>query len=54
MRGKNERRSQIFGVKSRKEDESTEASPKVAQTLRPILVTGERLIAVDPGMRDDS
>lgn len=36
------------------EDESTEASPKVAllQTLRPILVTGKRLVAVDPGMRD--
>ena len=36
------------------EDKSTKASPKVASlpTLRPILVTGKRLIAVDPGMRD--
>lgn len=36
------------------EDKSTKSSPKVASlpTLRPILVTGKRLIAVDPGMRD--
>ena len=36
------------------EGESTEASPKVTSLpiLRPILVTGKRLIAVDPGMRD--